>query len=93
MAAPNIQYGLRWSIEMVALPLGAGPMGVPEMQRIKCTQASASGGGIISITSTGAFPGSTDVATACATAGTNMAAALNNSASTVVWQGWNAGGG
>ena len=89
--AANIQYGLRWAAELVALPVGAGPMGVPEMQRNKVTQGSPSGAGIITVTSTGNFPGSTDIATACATAGTNAAAALNNTASNSDWQTWYTG--
>ena len=93
MAAPGIQYGLRWAVELVALPIGAGPMSVPDQQRIKLTQASASGGGIIAVTSTGAYPTSTNITNATSTLGTNAGAALNNAAATSVWQGWNAGGG
>ncbi len=93
MAAPNIQYGLRWSVELVALPLGAGPMGVPEMQRIKVTMASPTPTAIIAVTSTGAYPTSTNITNACTTLGTNAAAALNNAAATAVWQQWNTGGG
>jgi hypothetical protein len=93
MASPNITYGLRWSVEMVAVPIGAGPMSVPDQQRVKVAQSSPSGGGMITITSTGAFPTSANVVTACSSLGTNAAAALNNAAATVNWQAWNSGGG
>lgn len=93
MASPNIQYALRWSVEMVAIPIGAGPMSVPDQQRYKVQQSSAGGGGQIAITSTGAYPTSTNVTNACTTLGTNVAAALNNAAATADWQLWNSGGG
>lgn len=93
MASPNIQYGLRFSAELVAIPLGAGPMAVPDQQRIKVTQGSPGASGIIAVTSTGAYPTSTNITNACSTLGTNAAAALNNIAATVDWQQWNTGGG
>jgi hypothetical protein len=93
MASPNIQYGLRWSVELVAIPLGAGPMSVPDQQRLKVTQTSPSGGGTVTVASTGAYPTSANIVTACSSLGTNAAAALNASGSTAVWQGWNSGGG
>lgn len=93
MAGPNIQYGLRWSAELVAIPQGAGPMSVPDQQRIKVTMVSPGGGGILAVTSTGAFPTSTNITNACSTLGTNAAAALNNIAATSDWQLWNSGGG
>jgi hypothetical protein len=97
MASPQIQYGLRWSVEMVAIPLGAGPMSVPDQQRVKVTQASPGTsnlpGNMIAITSTGAYPTSANVSTACTSMATAAAAALNNAAATVNWQAWNSGGG
>ncbi len=93
MASPQIQYGLRWSVELVAIPLGAGPMSVPDQQRIKVTMVSPPATTIIAVTSTGAYPTSSNISTACTTMATNAAAALNNAAATAVWQGWNAGGG
>lgn len=97
MASPQISYGLRWSVEMVAIPQGAGPMSVPDQQRIKVTQVSPGSGnnpgGIIAITSTGAYPTSTNITNACTTLGTNAASALNNVAATADWQLWNSGGG
>lgn len=93
MASAQIQYGIRWSFELVAIPLGAGPMSVPDQQRVKVTQASPGGAGMVTVTSTGAYPTSTNITNACSTVGTNAAAALNNAAATVNWQAWNTGGG
>ena len=93
MAAPGIAYAVRYSVELVALPIGAGPMGVPDQQRIKINQSSPGASGTIAVTSTGAYPTSTNITNAMTTLGTNAAAALNNAAATSVWQGWNAGGG
>ena len=93
MASAQIQYVVRWSVELAAMPIGAGPMSVPDQQRIKVTQGSPGGAGNIAVTSTGAYPTSTNISTACTSAGTNMAAALNNIAATADWQLWNGGGG
>lgn len=91
--AASIQYGLRWSVELVALPLGAGPMGVQDQQRLKVDQGAPSGGGIIAVTSTGNYPTSGNLTTALTTLGTNAAAALNTTANQNLWQNWYTGGG
>lgn len=97
MASPNIQYGLRWALELVAIPQGAGPMGVPDQQRVRVNQTSPGTsnlpGGIVAVASTGAYPTSANIVTACSSAATAAAAALNNAAATANWQQWNTGGG
>jgi hypothetical protein len=91
--APNITYGIRWSVEVVAIPLGAGQMEVPSAQRLKLTQGSTAGGGIIVVASTGLYPTSTNFTNACTTAGTNMGTALTQTAPLAQIQGFATGGG
>lgn len=91
--APTITYGVRWSVEVVAIPLGAGPMEVPCAQRLKLVQTSPAGGGTIVVASTGLFPTSANFVTACNTAGTNMGTALTQTAPLAQIQGFATGGG
>lgn len=89
----NIQWGLRWALEIVAVPIGAGPMTVPDQQRLKLSQTSPSGGGMVTIATTGATPTSGEVTTACTTVGTNMGTCATTAAVLAQIQGWNSGGG
>jgi hypothetical protein len=91
--APTITYGLRWSVEVVAIPIGAGPMSVPDQQRLKLTQGSLGGGGTVIVASTGLYPTSANFTTACTTAGTNMGTAVTEAAPLAQIQGWATGGG
>ena len=91
--APNCSFVLRWSVEVAAVPLGAGPMTVTDQQRLKLTQASLGGGGMIYVSSTGLYPTSTNFTTAATTAGTNMGTAITEAAPLAQIQGWATGGG
>lgn len=93
MASPPISYGLRWSADIVAIPIGAGPMSIPDQQRLKVADGSPLGGGVIAITSTGNYPTSTNITNACTTMATNCGTVLNAVASASIWQGWYTGGG
>lgn len=89
----NVQWGIRWDVHVVAIPIGAGPMTVPDQQGLKLNQGSLNGGGMITIGTTGATPTSGQISTACTTLGTNAAAAINTAAVLAQIQGWNTGGG
>lgn len=95
--AQNIQYGLRWSISLVALPVGAGPMSVPDQQRLMVSSGFASAGntppGTITVTSTGNYPTSANITTACNAVATAAAALLNANPQAAQWQQWYQGGG
>lgn len=91
--AKNITYMLRWTAEVCAVPMGAGPMSVPDQQRLRNNQASVSGGGPITISSTGDFPLAANIVTACTSMGTNAAASFNVAAVLAQIQAFNSGGG
>lgn len=91
--ASPITYVLRWTIEVAAIAVGAGPMEVPAQQRLKLTQGSAGGGGQVVVTSTGLYPTSTNFTNACTTVGTNMGTALTQAANLAQVQGFATGGG
>lgn len=94
----NIAYGVRWVVEVVALPLGAGPMSIADQQILKLSQSSptaalAQGTGMITVSSTGDVPLSGNISTAMALVGTNAALAFNNPPALAQVQGFNSGGG
>lgn len=95
--ANQIQYGLKWAFEVVAIPKGAAPMEVPSAQVLKVTQATAYPGssapGIISIASTGNYPTTAAMSTALAAAATAAGVILNANPALSQWQGFNSGGG
>jgi len=93
VTTPQIQYGLRWSLEVCAIPLGAGSMSVPDQQRLKLSQSSASAGGIVTVACTGVYPTSTNFTNACTTVGTNMGTAVTQTAPLAQVQGFATGGG
>ena len=93
-----IQYGLKWSFEVVVIPAGAGPMEVSSAQSLKVTQATAflssqSPGGVIAITSTGLYPTTTNMSTALTAAATAGGTILNAQPALGQWQGFASGGG
>lgn len=88
-----VTYVVRWSAEVAVVPVGAGSMEVPCAQRLKLSQGSASGGGTITVASTGLYPSSTNFTTAMTTAGTNMGTAFTTAAVLAQIQGFATGGG
>lgn len=96
--ASPIQYGLKWSFEVVALPVGASGMTVPSAQSLKVSQGTAylpnqSPGGIVTIASTGLFPTTTNMSTALSAAATAAGLILNANPALAQWQGFATGGG
>jgi hypothetical protein len=92
-----VQYGLKWSFDVVVLPVGAGGMTVPEAQVLKVTQGTAfpgqTPGGIITIASTGTYPTTGNMSTALSAAATAAGVILNSNPALAQWQGFATGGG
>lgn len=95
--AANIQYGLKWQFSVVAIPVGAGPMSVPDQQVLTVNQATnlsgGAGSGVIAITSTGSYPTTGNMSTALSAAATAAGVVLNANPALAQWQGFNSGGG
>lgn len=88
-------YGLRWTAEVVFIGQGQAGMSVPDQQKLSQTNfpPGNANGGLITIPSTGNFPLSGNISTACTTMATNAAAAFNASAVLAQIQGFATGGG
>lgn len=71
-----MSYRLNWTATIAWVGDGAGPMEVVSAQVLTVNQNSTSGGGSVVVPGANA-PSTANVVTACATAGVNMAAALN----------------
>ena len=93
----NITYGLKWSFEVVAIPLGAKPMEITSAQALKVTQGTAfpgqTPGGIITLACTGSYPTTANMTTALNAAATAGGVILNANPALAQWQGFNSGGG
>lgn len=88
-----ISYVLRWSLEAAVVPVGAGSMEVPCAQRLKISQGAPSGGGMVTVPSTGLYPSAANFSTAIDTVAVNMKAALETTTNLSQMQGWATGGG
>ena len=90
-------YGLRWSFDIVEIGAGCGPMSVSAQQVLTVNQytnyVGAAPGGVIAITSTGAFPTTGNMSTALSAAATAAGLVLNAQPALAQWQGFATGGG
>ena len=90
-------YQLRWSIDVVYVGQGQGPMTVPAQQVLTVSQATAfpgqTAGGLVTVPSTGAVPTTANMSTALSSAATAAGVILNSQPAVAQWQGFATGGG
>ena len=92
-----MSYGLKWQFSVVWLGQGVGPQEVTSVKVLTVSQATALTGGsapgLVSITSTGAYPTTGNMSTALSAAATAAGAILNANPALSQWQGFASGGG
>lgn len=84
--------GIKWRVEAVFIPDGAGQMEVPTAQTLIQNNDFGANSGIIRVAG-GNSPTAAQVQTACTTAGTNMGTALSSATNLAIIQGWISGTG